>query len=267
MADPRRQLGNEKHLPRHAPGELVPFAFATIGGAIYGLGMNFEKMVAPLIAAGQTAVDLQSGSGFLVRIDGQIYLTTAAHLCDFVLAPRSDWSLWPEHVSLVSTSHTGTGSGTPQPIESYPLFVLGHGNKLVPSFKYVLAPDRTELVVDMILIPVQSDSLVASTYKCFELPSSLGPHETGEAAIQLGRRGDFPALSATHHLQTVGRGPVRHMYPKGQPGDSGGPVIDSRGRLLGMNMGTHVERPDEAMLMSTDLIVATASSRRGVLQS
>ncbi|MDP9890802.1 hypothetical protein [Pseudarthrobacter enclensis] len=63
--------------------------------------MNFNNMVAPIMALNHSTDSSPTiGSGFLAQLDGEIFLVTVAHLGDPVLAPRADWSLWPDKLLL-----------------------------------------------------------------------------------------------------------------------------------------------------------------------
>jgi hypothetical protein len=226
--------------------------------------VDFENIVIPLMAARSKPGKWRHGSGFLVRTDGQLFLVTAAHLADYDLAPRSDWSLWSKEIFLADTIEVDTDDGLPKRIASFELFFEGHKGKRVPKFRYVLRPERPGTIADIILVPVQQEDLVVQKYSSFDLPQDRGPHQPGAVVTQLGRRNDFPALSVTQHCSTQQAGPVRLMKPPGEDGDSGGPVLDATGLLLGMNVGSHELRLDEAMLMSPEAIESVSKAARGV---
>ncbi|WP_160667949.1 hypothetical protein [Pseudarthrobacter sp. ATCC 49987] len=211
-----------------------------------------------------TADQWLHGSGFLARIHGSTFLVTVAHLGDCELAPRADWSLWPDSIFLADTVDVDEEDGLPKRIEEFVLFIEGHKGKRVPRFKYRLRQERPGTIADIILLPLQSDDRIVKMYSSFHLPVDKGDHQPGALVTQLGRRSEFPALSDTEHHSTLLDGPVRLMVPEGQEGDSGGPVINSGGLLLGMNVGSHVNYPNAAMLMSPEAIEALATAVRGV---
>lgn len=231
----------------------------------YGHQMDFENMVAPLMAPKYgTADQWLFGSGFLVRINGEIFLVTVAHLCDHQLAPSADWSLWPDNIFLADTADVDEDDGCPKRMEKFDLFFEGHKGKRVPRFKYLLRQERPGTIADIILLRLQSDDRIVKMYSSFDLPADKGEHEPGAVVTQLGRRSEFPALSVTEHRFTLKDGPVRLMVPEGQEGDSGGPVVSSTGLLFGMNVGSHVNFPEAAMLMSPEAIESLAEAVRGV---
>lgn len=222
-------------------------------------------MVIPLMARKyKTDNDWLNGSGFLACINSETYLVTVAHLCDQELAPRSDWSLWPDNIFLADTEDVDVEDGLPLRKEQFALFIEGHKGKRVPKFKYLLRPERPGTIADIILLPLQPEDLVVKMYSSFNLPADRGPHEPGAVVNQLGRRNEFPDLSVTKHNCTQQAGPLRFIRPEGQPGDSGGPVVSASGLLLGMNVGSHVQLPNEGMAMSPEAIEALATSIRGV---
>lgn len=231
----------------------------------YGHQVDFDNMVAPLMAPKYGAADQWLfGSGFLVRINGEIFLVTVAHLGDHQLAPSADWSLWPDRIFLADTADVDEADGLPKRVAPFDLFFEGHNGKRVPRFKYLLRQERPGTIADIILLPLQSDDRIVKMYSSFDLPADKGDHEPGAVVTQLGRRSEFPALSVTEHRLTLKDGPVRLMVPEGQAGDSGGPVIDSVGLLLGMNVGSHANFPEAAMLMSPEAIESLAEAVRGV---
>lgn len=232
----------------------------------YGHHVDFEKTVAPLMALKYGTDDKWVvGSGFLARINGEIFLVTVAHLGDPELAPRADWSLWPDNIFLTDTVDMDEEDGLPKRIEKFDLFIEGHKGKRVPRFKYLLRQERPGTMADLILLPLQSDDRIMKMYSCFDLPADIGAHEPDAEVTQLSRRRNkFPALSVTTHKSKEQAGPARFMFPEGEKGDSGGPVISSTGLFLGMNIGSHENLPDEAMLMSPEAVVALATAVRGV---
>ncbi len=153
--------------------------------------------------------------------------------------------------------------GLPTRIDTFGLFIEGHKGKRVPRFKYQIRHDRPGTIADIILLPLQQEDLVVKMYVSFDLPAGKGPHQPGAVVNQLGRRDEFPALSVTQHHSTQMAGPLRFMAPEGQEGDSGGPVISSTGLLLGMNVGSHFQLLQEAMLMSPEAIESVATAVRG----
>ncbi|MGN5734576.1 hypothetical protein [Arthrobacter psychrochitiniphilus] len=231
--------------------------------ATYGVHMDFEKVVAPLLTLVPGTDKARFGSGFFVRIEGEVFLTTTAHLCDFELAPRAEWDVWAKQIFLIDASGP-LGEEEMTTLANFELFTPNHDNERVPRFKYLLRAERPGTIADLILIPIQTDNPVLDMYDTFDLPADIGAHMAGEMVTQLGRRSDFPALSVAQHYSTQSAGPVRIMFPNGQEGDSGGPAIDKGGNLVGMNVGSHVNLPDHAMLMSPEAIVALAASVNGV---
>ncbi|WAH96191.1 hypothetical protein [Arthrobacter sp. MMS18-M83] len=145
------------------------------------------------------------------------------------------------------------------------LFDLGPGGERLPRFKYAHRPEAgvPGIIQDIILLPIQEDDYMATLYRIFDLPAERGEHEFGATVTMLGRRNEFPELSAVQHTLTIQGGPARYMVPEGQEGDSGGPVVTARGLLIGMNVGTHKQLPGHAMLISTEAIEAVATSVDG----
>lgn len=223
-------------------------------------------MVAPLTALKKDVDTVLFGSGFLVRVNGEVFLATVAHLGDAVLAPRSDWSLWADSIFLVDSAAVDTGTGSYTPIEVFPLFFEGYKGKRIPRFKYFLRQEKPGTIADIILLPLQDSARIVGMYHCFDLPADRGNHEYGSEVTQLGRRNEFPALSVAKHRSHLSEGPVRLMIPETQEGDSGGPVINSDGLLVGMNVGSHAKFPEAAMLMSPESIEALAAAVHGIVK-
>ncbi|WP_073708040.1 serine protease [Glutamicibacter sp. 0426] len=219
--------------------------------------MEYENLVVPLMAfpSGENKEPL-GGSGFLVTCNGEKYLVTAAHLANHQLAPSSDWSLWSNELILVDQSI--------RPVEIYQLFYEGHKGKRVPRFKYYLREDRENSIADLILVPVENSSVIARTYESFDLDQEMGSYEPDIEVLMLGRPTEgFPALSVVSHTTKDAHGPLRFMAPDAAEGNSGGPAISLSGELLGMNVGSHVQRPNEAMLMSPESIRSLTQAQRG----
>lgn len=234
-------------------------------GIRYGHLVNFEKMVVPLMAPGyMTNESFNIGSGFLARINDCLYLVTVAHLADYVLSPRADWTLWPDNIWLVNPEIPFAQGSTPTTVKNYPLFAMSYEGKKVPRFKYVLRtePERQGEIQDVILLPILANDPIVKLYDPFDLPSDSGAFSVGAKVTMLGRRRPFPALSAVEHTLTQDSVLVRYMEPEGANGDSGGPVVTSTNQLLGINIGTHINIPG-AMLMSTEAIAYVATSIRG----
>lgn len=223
-------------------------------------------MVVPLRALRyKTTGHWAVGSGFLARIDSEIFLVTVAHLADPELAPRDDWSLWADAMFLTDVVDVDDEDGLPKRIAKFDLFIEGHKGKRVPRFKYQSRPERPGTIADIILLPLQPDDLVVKMYRIFDLPAESGPHQPGAVVTQLGRRVvKFPALSVTTRESKEQAGPARIIFPAGEDGDSGGPVISSSGLFLGMNVGSPENRLQDAMLMSPEAVVALATAVRGV---
>lgn len=216
-------------------------------------------MVIPLVSPRFESDGYSFGSGFLLRINSQNYLVTVAHLANFQLAPSGDWSLWQDQLSLVDESC--------RIVRSLMLFDEDHEGKRVPRFKYSWRSDPSGSIQDIILLPLQSDDPLLKTYSTFDLPTDRANHELGARVTMLGRRNEFPALSAAEHFLTFQAGPARFMTPEGLPGDSGGPVVTSSRLLLGMNVGTHRDFPGQGMLISTEGIEAIAAAVNGVAEA
>lgn len=226
--------------------------------------MDFQRIVAPLVSYNPSQIDkVNFGSGFLVRVNNEIFLATVAHLADPILAPRSDWTKWSEEIHLVNPT-SGTDGGAIDLIETYPLFTEDLRGQRSPVFKYHLREDKHGTIVDAILIPVPHGSHLKSSYQHFDLPNDIGSHRPLTEVLQLGRRDEFPALNVSHHLSTTSSGPLRFAAPEGRSGDSGGPAVDLDGHLLGLNVGSHAQAPEQAMMMSPEAIEAIANSKDGV---
>ncbi len=222
-------------------------------------------MVVPLMAPVKDA--WTAGSGFLARISGELFLVTTAHIGDRELAPRAEWSLWPDSIYLADTVEVDQEDNLPKRIASFELFTEDSDARRIPLFKYHLRQDRPGRIADIILLPIPPDHPVAELYSDFDLPANIGDHEVGAAVTMLGRKvSTFPSLVVTPGFTTMQAGPLRFMIPEGEEGDSGGPVTNGRGQLLGMNVGSHENLPSQAMLMSPETIVAVASAVEGVAE-
>lgn len=219
--------------------------------------MDYEKLVVPLMSfpSGKNKNPMV-GSGFLITYKGEKYLVTAAHLANYQLAPSSDWSLWSNELILVDQSLAL--------VEIYQLFYEEHKGIRVPRFKYYLREDRENSIADLILVPVEKSSVIARTYVSFDLDQEIGTYEPDTEVLMLGRPAEgFPRLSVVSHTSKDAQGPLRFMTPDAAEGNSGGPVVSLLGELLGMNVGSHVQRPNEAMLMSPESIRALTQAQRG----
>ncbi|WP_459384543.1 hypothetical protein [Arthrobacter humicola] len=227
--------------------------------------MNFERLVAPLVAINdERKREITVGSGFLARINADLYLVTVAHLADEIVTPRADWTVWPDEIHLVNPDKPLDAQGRPTKINTYPLFIEGYNGKKVPRFKYALRtePGYEGQVQDVMLLPLQDDDPIVKMYDVFDLPKDRATFAQGATVTMLGRRNPFPSLSTAEHTLTQDLGLIRFMDPLTQKGDSGGPVVTSTGLLLGMMIGEHLDVPG-AMLMSTETIESVATSVRG----
>ncbi|MBP2266314.1 hypothetical protein J3A64_001778 [Pseudarthrobacter sp. PvP004] len=205
------------------------------------------------------------GSGFLALIDHELFLVTTAHIGDRDLAPRADWREWPDRIFVGHTVLVDQEDGLPKRIASFELFFEDSELQRIPRFKYQLREDMPGRMADIILLPLGQEVQLEQTYRFFDLPAEIGDHRPGAPVTLVGRpTSTFPQLVATTGHATVQAGPLRLMFPAGQDGDSGAPVINAQGLLLGMNVGSHVNAMDQAMLLSPEAIVALASSVDGV---
>ena len=219
-----------------------------------------------MLAYSPNGVEVIPASGFLVRIDGQIYLVTAAHLADYGNAPTGDWSKWSDTIYLVDEA-VGADGNFERFLASFDLFHEGTDGSRAPRFKFAWwQGDDPNAIMDIILLPLTADELIVEMYDIFELPRDRGNYEDSAPVTMLGRRvPGFPALSVGNHHLTTQRFLVCHMMPQAQVGESGGPVISSAGLLLGMNFGVHTEIPG-AMLFSTETIESIATAENGFVE-
>jgi hypothetical protein len=226
--------------------------------------MDFKSWVAPLVADKPESAESVAGCGFISNIAGQNYLVTVGHLANNQLRPTGDWTKWADKIHLVD--EVSGNNGEIKRLGEFPLFFEGNRGKRVPRFKYSWRHERPNEIMDLIMLLVDSSDPIAQRYSAFQLPADKGAHQSGAEVSMLGRpRAGFPSLSVTTHRLTVERGIARHMEPMTREGDSGGPVVDSSGLLVGMNFGgDHPEVPG-ALLFSPEAIEAIAASVRGVV--
>lgn len=235
-----------------------------MSGIRYRLNVEFKNWVAPLIADTPDGAGSVIGCGFLANIGGQTYLVTAAHLANHQLTPTGDWSVWADKIFLVDDAPVKNEEF--KRLSEFPLFIEGNRGKRVPRFKYSWRHERPNSIMDLIMLPIDSKDPIATLYSGFHLPADKGAHDPGAEVTMLGRpRDGFPDLNVrTHHL-TVERGIARHMEPMTRQGDSGGPVVNASGHLVGMAFGgDHPDVPG-ALLLSTEAIEAIATAVRGVV--
>jgi hypothetical protein len=214
-------------------------------------------MVAPLAALQHDGKDYWTGSGFLVQIDGQIYLVTAAHLMNGEKDQTDDWSQWVNEITLVDESLRA--------VSRVPVFdVDGNGTK-VPRFLFGRPQDAPGRIMDIILLPLSPEEAMSSMSTIFALPSSRATYKLGDEVTMLGRRDPWPNLSVAKHVLTDQAGAVLYMHPEGQQGDSGGPVVCSTGLLVGMNYGGQNSLRPGAILISAELIEKISTAVNGFI--
>jgi hypothetical protein len=132
--------------------------------------MDFRNWVAPLIADRPDSPDSVIGCGFLANIGEQTYLVTVAHLANYQLRPTDDWSVWADKIFLVSDA--SGKNGEIERLSEFSLFIEGNRGKRVPRFKYSCRHERPNEIMDLIMLPVDPNDLIARLYKGFQLPDA-----------------------------------------------------------------------------------------------
>jgi hypothetical protein len=216
--------------------------------------VNFKELVAPLAARKNADADWETGSGFLIRVAGQIYLVTTAHIANYEKDQKAEWSKWSPELYLVDESK--------EALAKVPLFDETTEVR-IPLFKYFRATDEPERILDLILLPVAAGELMASMTRIFTLPDEKATYAKNDKVVMFGRRDPWPYLNVTTHRVSLPAPAIMHMEPEGQKGDSGAPVLTPTGSLVGMNYGHGNAEASGAMIISAELIELAATTTDG----
>lgn len=198
--------------------------------------------------------DWEIGSGFLIEASGQIYLVTTAHIANYQLEQRAEWSEWSPDLFLIDDNKNASASA--------PLFDETNGVK-TPLFKYLRATDDPDRILDLILLPLSPGTAMAKMSRIFVLPSEKAKSVKDDKVLMFGRRDPWPHLNVTTHRVAVPDPAIMHMEPEGTKGDSGAPVLTTAGSLVGMNFGHDNPQIPGAMVISSEIIEVASTAMDG----
>lgn len=171
------------------------------------------------------------GTGFIVQIGGETYLTTVAHLATGATDQFDDWPNWSSEINIQD--------GEKNILAQVPLFDGDRGEGRVPLFKYGRTTSEPRQLLDLILVPLSADYLHAASSKVFLLPPPIpAAAQVGDKAVIVGCR-NWPRIT-TESYSLAGSSSdqvVIHIDPPSRVGESGGPLLTPAGGLLGINYG------------------------------
>lgn len=195
------------------------------------------------------------GAGFLATFANQTYLITVAHLATGQVSQSDDWGMWADEVHYAPSG---------QSAQVLPLFDLGSFGERRPRFKFLRAEDAPNILMDVIMLPLQQADLLFEAADAFDLPREWAPtYVPGQDVHMVGYQ-PWPEVKVQSHL-LIEPGPVHLVHPPQTRGFSGGPVVDANGLLVGMPFGT--EGPScsgRGQLVAAPLIGRIANSVNGV---
>ncbi len=203
-------------------------------------GSNFAipLVVQPPAFAGTGKIGI--GTGFLVADEDRLFLVTAAHVPVCVLRPPLDWSLWPAELLIMDPSVAPGGQFVTT--STIPLFNEQGGHR-TPRFNFQRDP-VDPVMEDLLVIPLTGEEQIAKEYSAFTLPAQASDRAVDEIVTLHGRwSNQTPELSMVLMRTVDQQGPLQLGVgvvpgPVGVEGNSGGPVVDVEGRLVGMICGT-----------------------------
>lgn len=187
--------------------------------------------------------DIHTGSAFLVRLDGDTYLVTAAHVL-FGRERRGDvevvlakWDKWPDTLNL----HFRLGHSL-----SAPLFRESAFGVKQPLFGYNYSKDDTNQLYDVLWNPLLSlspeiQAALPVEHHIFDIDIPRRP-DNGEAIHCIGYP-DTGVRFPTPEPSVVDGKVIKadlgfHLAEiEATSGYSGGPAVDDQNRLLGLTMG------------------------------
>lgn len=208
-------------------------------------------MVFPLAGQENADGDSRVGSGFLVEVDGETYLTTAAHLATGNPVITDKWESWDDELVLYSAAVERIGR--------YPLFDKSEDAARDPRFKFLRAQTR---LVDMILLPLEPGDPLLEAFDAFQLPSETAPTSLNQSVTMVGCK-PWPTVNKQPHTLAL-VGAIHHVSPQQEEGYSGCPVIDSDGCLVGMPFGGDLPgAPGRGLLVSAGIIHAATRAIDG----
>lgn len=218
--------------------------------------MELTRRALPLKAAspdGDGSYNI--GAGFLVMFDNQTYLITVAHLATGQLSQSDDWGKWADEV------HYAPGG---QSANIFPLFSVGSFGERRPRFKFLRAEDVPNILMDVIMLPLEPGDPTIEAAGVFDLPNEWASTYTrGQDVYMVGCQ-PWPHVKVQSHSLTE-PGTVHLVEPPLTPGFSGGPVVDVAGLLVGMAFGTDgTNYTGRGLLVAAPLIGRIATSVDGV---
>lgn len=171
---------------------------------------------------------MQCGAAFLTRYDGKLWLISALHV-PYGAKPHNDWSRFPKRMEIRTC-----------PSDNH---VLDLGNLIDASNnpRFLYTTQGNGIPADFMAIPLVDGSLPAwlSHVRIFDLKKDTRKASVGEEATLWGYPKDKNKLTATP--LTIWALPTHNSLLQTEQtaveGNSGGPLIGSDGKLLGMVIG------------------------------
>lgn len=218
--------------------------------------MDMTRRVLPLkaIAPGGDPSPI-GAAGFLVMLDNQTYLMTVAHLATGQKSQSDDWSKWANEL------HYAPGGQT---VLVLPLFNVGSFGERRPLFRFLRAADSPNILMDVIMLPLEPGEVASESIDIFNLPNDCAPtYSRGQEVLMAGCQ-PWPNVKVQSH-SLIKPGVVHLVTPPQTRGFSGGPAVDANGLLVGMAFGT--DEPNysgHGQLVAAPLIARLANSVDGV---
>ena len=185
--------------------------------------MDMTRRVLPLMAASPNGDGSHNvAAGFLVMFDNQTYLMTVAHLATGQKSQSDDWGKWADEV------HYAPGG---QSANVLPLFNVGSFGDRRPRFRFLRAQDVPNILMDVIMLPLEPGELATEAADIFDLPNEWAPTYSRGQDVYMAGCQPWPDLKVQSHSLTE-PGIVHLVDPPQTPGFSGGPVVDAAGLLV-----------------------------------
>lgn len=220
--------------------------------------MNFDNIVIPLSSVRPNGDDATVGTGFLVNIAGEVYLTTVAHLATGVLDQFDDWQNWSSEINLQDENNNI--------LARVPLFGEDRSGLRVPLFKYGRMTSDHNRLLDLILVLLSADQLKATTSATLELPAPVTSH-AGDEVVIVGCR-DWPKINSGRYILegTSADNVLLYINPPSEKGESGGPLLTLSGGLLGINYGAdNPSVPGMGLVLNAAIITLLATATNGII--
>ena len=229
---------------------------------------NTANRAAVLPIVVETPGRLSAGSGFLLRVFGEVFLATVAHHATRLSANPDAWGTWTPRLHIAQGPPNAPGDPIPVFPEAVELFTTDALGARLARFRYVRPAWTPGFIADVILLPLDPAWTWVETVSVVDTALSAPPAVStggGYSAVVWGYPATDPQWPNSRRSSglVVGlSGPGPALLIVDMPvaeGFSGAPVFTTDGLFLGMVIGETLDGRSHAQILTPGIIRCAAT--------